>query len=200
MPDFSTEKMGGYLSSALQKLCDRRLEENILDNGHTEIQQWLRTSNFLAGFFEALCAADKIRSGGGPKIRLRPFQMLIDFFVAAKESLLPEPEFDLFLDDDIVPDFAKFVLLTERKGGCRTKWMRGLVEKAPSATKGRQGMCYDCGGSLKNLKENGGTGLQNPKSRKVIHTQACCVSCSLKEKNLDAEGNVKWDVFDAKKE
>lgn len=195
MADFGTKELGKYLNGVLQKLSDSRLRENIVEHGHSEIQRWLRTENFIFTFIEAVYAADQIRMGEEHEDRIRPFYMLIDVFVAGKDILLFEPDFGVFIDNDIVPSFFKAVLETEREGGYKTRWMMGLIAK-PTSRNGKQGICYDCDSSLK----TGGTGICNPKSRVVTFTQACCKACSDKEKNRDGDGNVKWEVFNAKKD
>lgn len=197
MADFATRELGNYLSSALKMLCDQRLSQFALGNGRTEMQDRLRCSHFVANFLAGVEAADRIRQGGRDE-RVRPFQMLVDFFIAGKEVLLREPELELFLDGDVVPAFAKSVLLTERAGGAKTKWMRALVARPPLARKGRAGLCWECDGGLKNLKETGGTAFVNPKSREVTYSQACCVRCADKEKNIGEDGLVKWGVFDSR--
>lgn len=199
MADFATGELGNYLSSALKMLCDQRLSHFTLPNGRTELQDRLRCNHFLANFLAGVEAADAIRQGGQRDDRIRPFQMLVDFFIAGKPVLLREPELELFLDGDVVPAFAKTVLLTERAGGAKTKWMRGLVASPPGVRKGKPGLCWGCEGGLKNLKETGGTAFVNPKSREVAYGQACCARCADKERNVGEDGLVKWEVFDPRK-
>lgn len=201
MADFATDEMGNYLSLALQMINDQRLSRRkVLPSGRTVIQDRLRENNFMSLFLLGVEAADAIRLHAGHENRIRPFQMLVDFFIAGKEILLAEPEMELFLDDDVVPAFARAVLLTERRGGARSKWMKNLVARPPAVVKGRSGLCCACGRGLKNISETGGPGLVNPRSRIVTYAQVCCASCSDKEKNVGEHGLVKWEVFDPEKE
>lgn len=181
-------------------LCDQRLSSRMLTNGRTEMQDRLRCNDFMANYLAGVEAADGICQNGGRDDRMRPLQMLIDFFVAGKDILLREPEMELFLDGDVVPSFAKMVLLTEKKGGWRSKWMKGLVAKPPAHPTGKKGLCWECNGGLRNLKETGGVGVVNPKSREVTYTQVQCAHCAAKEKNVGNNGLVRWDVFDPKKD
>lgn len=124
--------------------------------------------------------------------------MLIDFFVAGKETLLAEPDMELFLDADVVPSFARNVLLTERRGHWgRSCWMRGLVERPPKMHVGKKGLCWECNLGLRNMKETRGVGMVNPKSFEVNYTQALCVNCCERKANQDQDGLVRWEVFDA---
>lgn len=202
MADYATNELGNYLSLALKMISDQRLSRAnaALPAGRTEIQDRLRKNNFVSMFLLGVEAADAIHRAPGREDRVRPFQMLIDFFIAGKEVLLPEPEMELFLDSDVVPAFARAVLLTERKGGARSRWMKDLMARPPAVAKGRSGLCYTCGRGLKNLSETGGLGLVNPKSKTVTYGQVCCVACSRKERNMGEHGLVKWEVFDPVKE
>lgn len=204
MADFATNEMGNYLSMALKMINDQRLSRHKVPvgsgAGRTEIQDRLRENNFVSMFLLGVEAADAIRRAPGREDRVRPFQMLVDFFVAGKEVLLAEPELELFLDGDVVPAFARTVLLTERKGGARSKWMKGLVARPPAVVKGKSGLCCECGRGLKNLNETGGPGLVNPKSRTVTYAQVCCAFCSEKERNVGEHGLIKWEVFDPRKD
>ncbi|KAF3763840.1 hypothetical protein M406DRAFT_75073 [Cryphonectria parasitica EP155] len=200
MADFATNELGNYLSAALKMICDYRLSHATLSNGRSEIQDRLRCNNFVTNFLSGIEAAADAHRRGTRDERLRPFQMLVDFFIAGKEVLLREPELELFLDGDVVPSFAKVVLLTERKGGAKSKWMKNLVAKPPSTLAGKKGLCWECGCGLKNLKETGGIAFVNPKSREVTYGQAQCARCSDKEKNMGDDGLPKWEVFDPRKD
>lgn len=181
-------------------ICDKRLSHPSASHpGRTEIQDRLRANNFLPHYLAAVELADKV-ARARPDL-VRPFQMLIDFFVAGKEVLLAEPDMELFLDADLVPAFARCVLLTERKGcGGRSRWFRGMVERPPRYQGGKRGLCWECGGGLRNMKETGGVGFVNPKSFELNWTQALCVHCCDRERNLDEQGLVKWEVFDPQKD
>lgn len=183
-------------------ICDQRLSNEQYPNGRTELQDRLRNNNFIRMFLDGLEAADWVRSQGADELeRVRPYQMLVDFFIAGKEVLLREPEMALFLEDDLVPSFAKSVLLTERRSGhCQSKWMRCVVAKPPNHIPGKKGLCWDCGRGVKSVKETGGVAFVNPRSKEVGYSQVCCVRCASKESNIDEDGLVKWEVFDAKKE
>lgn len=153
----------------------------------------------MTKYLAAVERADLVRRAGRTDMeRLRPYQMLVDFFLAGENVLLAEPEFELWLESDVVPSFAKVVLLTRKRGGYRTKWMQGLVAKAP--TRGRPGLCVDCQAGLKNIKECGGLAWVNPKSRSGLHTQGVCKRCVEKERNLGEDGLPRWDIFNPRKE
>lgn len=201
LADFASEGIGRTLSVVLQMICDPRLTIQKHANGRTELQDRLRSTNFMRTFLDGLEAADWVRRRGNDEMeRVRPWQMLIDFFIAGKEVLLREPEMGLFIENDIVPDFAKSVILTERRTGhYQSRWMRSLVAKLPTNTPGKKGLCWDCGAGVKNIKETGGIALINPRSKEVTYTQVICVRCSEKESNIREDGLVKWEVFDAKK-
>lgn len=206
MADFATNEMGNYLSMTLKMISDKRLSHPVSRPGgavRTELQDRLRVNNFMSMYLEGVEAASAICHVDGILLhedRVRPFQMLVDFFIAGKEVLLAEPEMELFLDSDVVPAFARTVLITERRGGARSKWMKGLVARPPAKPVGRSGLCCDCTGGLKDKKGTGGMGVVNPRSMLVTYTQACCAFCSSKEKNLGEHGLIKWDVFDPKKD
>lgn len=202
LADFASDAIGRSLSGTLQMICDLRLTNQKHANGRTELQDRLRKSNFIRTFMDALEAADWVRGrGADEKERVRPWQMLVDFFIAGKEVLLQEPEIALFLEADVVPSFAKSVLLTERRDGhSKSKWMRGLVAKPPKNRPGRKGMCWECDGGLKNMEKTGGIAFVNPRSKEVSYSQACCVRCAEKESNIGAGDLVKWEVFDGKKQ
>lgn len=211
MPDFATKELGNYLSHALQMMSDLRLSVPAASNikGRTELQDRLRENNFVAHFLAAVECADRVRQQGGlggHEDRQRPFQMLVDFFIAGKHILLQEPELEIFLDGDVVPAFAKTVLLTERKGGARSKWMKELAVRPcpPTVVKvlaGRKagGVCYLCGTGMKNIKMCGGAAFLNPRSREDSYSQVCCLRCVENEDNIDGNGLMRWDVFDPRK-
>lgn len=210
MADFATNEMGNYLSLALRMIGDQRLTRPKQDPaGRSEIQDRLRENNFVSAYLLGVEAADAIRRPRGREDRVRPFQMLVDFFVAGKEVMLNEPEMEVFLDDDVVPSFARSVLLTERKGGARSKWLKGLVAR-PAADKNvlpgglrlrsSSVSCCDCGRAIRESTGSSGPGVINPRSKVVSYTQACCAACSDRERNLDEHGLLKWEVFDPKKE
>lgn len=208
MADFATNEMGNYLSLVLKMISDQRLSRPVHGPDgavRTEIQDRLRANNFMNIYLAGVEAASAIchRGAHGERVRedrIRPFQMLVDFFIASKEVLLAEPEMELFLDGDVVPAFARTVLLTERRGGARSKWMKGLIARPPAKPVGRSGLCWDCASGLKDKKATGGMGFVNLKSKDVTYTQVCCAFCSNKEKNLGEFGLIKWEVFDPKKD
>ncbi|KAJ4388052.1 hypothetical protein N0V93_008657 [Gnomoniopsis smithogilvyi] len=206
LAEFASARIGESLSLALKMICDQRLTNQQHPNGRTELQDRLRKTGFMRTFLEGLEAADWVRSQGDEEMeRIRPWQMLIDFFIAGKEVLLAEPEMDLFLDADLVPSFAKSVLQTERRNGhSHSRWMRTLVAKPPEDMSKRQGPCWVCGIRVNNIKKTGGIALVNPKSMlepksKQTDLQFCCVQCAEKESNIGEDGLVKWEVFNAKK-
>lgn len=200
LPEFASEEVGKSLSQTLKMICDPRLTNQKHPTGRTELQDRLRGTNFIRVFLEGLEAADWVRRQGADDMeRIRPYQMLVDFFIASKEVMLREPEVGLFLEADIVPSFAKSVLLTERRSGqYQSRWMRCLVAKPPKDMPGRRGVCWDCGGGVKS-KDAGGIAFVNPRSKEVSYSQVCCVRCAEKEANLGEDGGIKWEVFDAKK-
>lgn len=202
LSDFATTELGNYLSNVLKSICDQRLWVPAVDQKvkcRTEIQDRLRRANFMRNFLAAVELADRVRRSGATETdRLRPYQMLVDFFIAGEELLLSEPEFELWLESDVVPSFAKTVLLTRKRGGCRSKWMYGLVGK-PSRDSGRQGLCVDCNTGLKNIKQCGGPGFANPRSWKGSYTQILCRQCCEREKNLGEDGDPLWEVFDPRR-
>lgn len=210
MADFATNELGNYLSLVLKMISDQGLSRPPTVRrqdgaARTEIQDRLRANNFMSIYLAGVEAASAIchRGAHGERVRedrIRPFQMLVDFFIAGKEVLLAEPEMELFLDGHVVPAFAPTVLITERRGGARSKWMKGLIARPPAKPVGRSGLCWDCGSGLKDMKATGGVGVVNFKSREVTYRQACCAFCSKKEKNLGEFGLFKWDVFDPKKD
>lgn len=200
LADFATNELGNYLSNVLKSICDQRLWAPANDkkvNRRTEIQDRLRRANFMSNYLAAVERADRVRLTGATETdRLRPYQMLIDFFIAGEALLLAEPEFELWLESDVVPSFAKSVLLTRKKGGCRSRWMLSLVSKPPTsdhASASRQ--CVDCHTSLKNTKQCSGVGFVNPRSWKGAYTQAMCKVCLDKEKNQGQDGFPLWEVF-----
>lgn len=197
LPDFASDAIGENLSTILRMICDPRLTEQRHANGRTELQDRLRKTDFIRTFMDGLEAADWIRGQGADENeRVRPWQMLVDFFIAGKEVLLQEPEIALFLEADLVPSFAKSVLLTERRDGqSKSKWMRGLVAKPPKEISAKEGNCWDCHTSL---KKPGGIAFVNPRSKKVSYSQACCPKCAQKESNRGVDG-FRWEMFDAKK-
>lgn len=206
LSDFATNELGLYLSIVLKSICNQRLwvpahKQECL--GRTEIQDRLRRNNFMADYLTAVERADRVRRAGDTEMELlRPYQMLVDFFLAGQELLLYEPEFKLWLENDMVPSFAKTVLLTRRRGGSYSEWMKNLV-CAPAAAAdmpSRQGLCYDCRGGLKNIKETGGAGFVNPRSWKGSYTQVICQRCCKREKNLGDDGLLTWDVFSPRKD
>lgn len=209
MSDYATTALGAHLSPILSQICDQRLSEPMPNNPRlTRIHCILRRTNFVRAFLEAVEAAEEMNTIGNTKAaergsrrntRLRPYAMLVDFFIAGEDVLLAEPEVKVFLKEEVVPGFARAVMMT-KSNGYRSKWMRELVAKPPDRTGGRKGMCFECGESLRVE----GTALVNPKSRQVVYTQACCLECAGKDENVEVLPNgvishVKWEVFAAKK-
>lgn len=199
LTDFATNELGNYLSNVLKSVCDQRLWTPAKDkkfSRRTEIQDRLRTANFMSNYLAAVERTNRVRLTGATETdRLRPYQMLIDFFIAGEALLLAAPDFELWLESDVVPSFAKSVL-TRKKGGCRSQWMFSLVSKSPTpdhASASRQ--CVDCHTRLKNTKQCGGVGFVNPRSWKGAYTQAMCKFCLDKDKNQGEDGFPLWDVF-----
>lgn len=202
--DFATTELGNYLSNVLKSICDRRLWAPAANKTtrRTEIQDRLRGANFMHNYLAAVERADHVRRAGATELeRLRPYQMLVDFFIAGEPLLLDEPEFELWLESDVVPSFAKSVMLTRKKGGCRSRWMLRLADNAANATMNTSRQCVDCHTSFENTKQcGGGVGLVNSRSWKGTYTQAVCRTCLNKDKNLGDDGFPLWDIFSRQEE
>lgn len=208
LADYATTALGNHLSPILAQISDQRNSEPFPNrNGLTRIRRILGRNDFVGAFLSAVEAADEIKqtgdaassSGGSTKknSRLRPYAMMVDFFIAGKEVLLREPQVQIFLKEEIVPSFARAVLMTEA-AGYRSAWMHELMAAPPEKMPGKKGMCFGCGESLR----TGGTAAVNPKSKRVVYSQACCHECADKEENVEVHGRVsltKWAVFNPKK-
>lgn len=197
LAEFASDAIGKNLSTVLHLICDPRLTEQRHPNGRTELQDRLRKTDFIRTFLDGLEAADWIRGQGADEDeRVRPWQMLVDFFIAGEEVLLQEPEIALFLEADVVPSFAKSYLLTKRRDGhCRSKWMRALVTRPPKVKNAKKGRCCDCNKDIRKAED---IGRLNPRSMRVCHDELCCVECAEKESNCGVDG-FKWEAFGAKK-
>lgn len=197
LPEYASDAIGVSLSGVLKKICDPRLSEDRQGHACTELQDYLRASDFVPTFLRALQAADSIRQKGADENeRVRPWEMLIDFFVAGMEVLLYEPGVEEFIEADSVPSFAKSYLLTKRSPGrCKSKWMRDLVPEPPKDTNRKEGKCSDCNKDL----QGGDVGMVNPKSWRVWYSEVCCVECGRSGTNGRVHAWMR-EVFDDKED
>lgn len=197
LADFASDAIGKNLSNILHMICDPRLAEQRHANGRTELQDRLRKADFSRTFIDGLEAANWIRAQGADEDeRVRPWQMLVDFYIAGEKVLLQEPEIGLVLETEVIPGFGGTYFQTKRRPGqCRSKWMLSLVAKPPKAKDEKMGKCLGCNKEVMKAED---AGRLNPRSKRDFHDELFCAKCTEKESNCDGNG-FKWDAFNAKK-
>lgn len=173
LSDFASDAIGRSLSTVLKWLCSPILLEHYHADGCTELRRRLHNIDFMRIFKVSLKAAHSIRSQGAHEDeRVRPWQMLIDFFLAGEHVLLYEPGFDEILDE--VPRFASWALLTKSPlFKRRSRWWLNLVAEPSKDRVGKEERCLGCDVDL----SQGGIGLFNPKSKREVYDEICCAEC-----------------------